>query len=334
MLSMVLEIPGADLKPVKGDRPEPCRGQVLIKVNACGVCRTDLHVVDGELKVPRLPVVPGHEIVGEVVASGAGVDSLQPGQRIGVPWLGQTCRHCSYCADGRENLCDSPVFTGYHRDGGYSEFTVAAADYCFQIPAGYSDYEAAPLLCAGLIGWRCLKLAGPGTNLGIYGFGAAAHIITQVANYQKRQVYAFTRPGDREAMSFARDQGALWAGGSEESPPCLLDCAIIFAPVGSLVPKALAAVRKGGTVVCGGIHMSDIPSFPYEILWGERQIKSVANLTRKDAIEFLEIAPLVPVKTSVCLYPLEAANQALADLRCGRLTGAAVLNTGEGREAK
>jgi alcohol dehydrogenase, propanol-preferring len=305
--------------------PSPAAGQVLVAVSACGVCRTDLHVVDGELPHPKLPIVPGHEIVGRVAAVGAGVSGFAMGQRIGVPWLARTCGICPFCREGRENLCDNPLFTGYTWDGGYATHAIADAHYCFPLPEGIADAEAAPLLCAGLIGWRCYRMAGNGTDLGIYGFGAAAHILAQVARAQGRRVYAFTRGGDSAAQEFARSLGAVWAGASEEAPPNLLDAAIIFAPVGSLVPLALKAVKKGGRVVCGGIHMSDIPSFPYEILWEERQIVSVANLTRADAREFLALVPKVGIKTEVARYPLTDANRALSDLREGRLQGAAVL---------
>jgi len=305
--------------------PRPGPGQLLIGVKACAVCRTDLHIVDGELAHPKLPLVPGHEIVGTVVEAGPETDRFAIGDRVGVPWLGWTCGACDYCRSGQENLCESARFTGYQLDGGYAELTVADQRYCFTIPARFSDVEAAPLLCAGLIGYRTLRLAGDGERIGIYGFGAAAHIIAQVARYQGRQVFAFTRPGDTAAQDFARRLGAVWAGGSDESPPELLDAALIFAPVGALVPAALAATKKGGTVVCGGIHMSDIPSFPYGLLWEERVIRSVANLTRQDAEEFLAVAPKAGVTTTTVTYPLAEANQALADLRRGALQGAAVL---------
>ena len=300
-------------------------GEILVAVSACGVCRTDLHVVDGELPHPKLPIVPGHEIVGRVAALGDGIAGFEIGQRVGVPWLGATCGGCPYCRADRENLCDTPLFTGYTRDGGYATHAVADARYCFALPDGLDDAAAAPLLCAGLIGWRSYRMAGEGTALGLYGFGAAAHILAQVAAWQGRRVHAFTRPGDTAAQAFARKLGAVWAGGSDETPPEPLDAAIIFAPVGALVPAALRAVKKGGRVVCGGIHMSDIPSFPYAILWEERQVVSVANLTRADAREFLSIAPKSGLKTEVVRYPLELANDALADLRGGRLQGAAVL---------
>jgi alcohol dehydrogenase, propanol-preferring len=325
MRAMVLPRPHMPLVLRETAIPSPAAGQVLVEVLACGVCRTDLHVVDGELPHPKLPIVPGHEIVGRVAAVGAGVSGFAIGQRIGVPWLARTCGICPYCREGRENLCDSPLFTGYTWDGGYATHALADARYCFSLPEGIADAEAAPLLCAGLIGWRSYRMAGNGTDVGIYGFGAAAHILAQVARTQGRRVYAFTRGGDSAAQEFARSLGAVWAGGSEDAPPNLLDSAIIFAPVGSLVPLALKAVKKGGRVVCGGIHMSDIPSFPYEILWEERQILSVANLTREDAREFLALAPKAGIKTEVTCYPLTDANRALSDLREGRLQGAAVL---------
>jgi propanol-preferring alcohol dehydrogenase len=301
----------------------------LIRVHACGVCRTDLHVAEGDLashlRGAKFPLVLGHEIVGSVVAKGERVGRFAVGERVGVPWLGETCGVCHYCTAGRENLCEKARFTGYHLDGGYAEYTLAHQQYCFAIPEGYVDAEAAPLLCAGLIGYRSLTLAGEAERLGIYGFGAAAHIIAQVAHYQGRRVYAFTRPGDLEGQAFARELGALWAGDSDRAPPEPLDAAILFAPVGSLVPQALAATAKGGTVVCAGIHMSDIPAFPYRILWGERVVRSVANLTRRDGEEFLTLAPQVPVHTEVQTFPLEQANAALAALREGRVRGAAVL---------
>ena len=305
--------------------PVPGPGEVRVAVEACAVCRTDLHVVDGDLPNPKLPIVPGHEIVGRIDALGADAGALRIGQRVGVPWLGHTCGHCAYCASGRENLCDEPRFTGYTRDGGFASHVVADAQFVFALDGFEDPVAAAPLLCAGLIGWRSLVAAGPGKRLGIYGFGAAAHIIAQVCRWQDRQVYAFTSPGDEAAQHFARSLGAVWAGSSAEAPPDLLDAAIIFAPVGALVPTALRAVRKGGRVVCGGIHMSDIPGFPYADLWGEREIVSVANLTRKDAVDFLAIAPQAGVKTHTRQYALADANRALADLREGRLSGAAVL---------
>jgi propanol-preferring alcohol dehydrogenase len=292
------------------------------------VCRTDLHIVDGDLISPKPHVIPGHEIVGVVEATGKEVLSLKVGQRVGIPWLGHACGKCRYCRDDQENLCDNPRFTGYQIDGGYADYTVADARYCFPISDDYGDAEAAPLLCAGLIGYRSLRMAGAGRRLGIYGFGAAAHIVAQVAQYEGRDVYAFTREGDKAAQSFARELGAGWAGSSGEQPPEELDCAIIFAPVGKLVPEALRAVRKGGTVVCGGIHMSDIPGFPYDILWGERSIRSVANLTRRDAEEFLELAPRLPVRTAIETFALSEANKVLSRLREGKFTGAAVLIPG------
>lgn len=325
MKAMVLECQGAPLRLADLPVPVPGPGQVLVEVAACAVCRTDLHVVDGDLRHPKLPLVPGHEIVGRVAAAHASVTGFKVGDRVGIPWLGHTCKACAYCRDGRENLCDSPRFTGYDIDGGYAEFAVADADYCFAIPHAYSDVDAAPLLCAGLIGYRALRMAGPGQALGLYGFGAAAHIVAQVARHGGHRVYAFTRPGDERAQAFARELGCEWAGASGERPPEPLDAAIVFAPVGALVPMALTAVRKGGTVVLAGIHMSDIPAMPYDILWGERVVRSVANLTRQDAIEFLALAPHVPVRTRVVAMPLAAANDALAALRAGALTGAAVL---------
>lgn len=325
MKAMVLQRPGWDLECVERAVPTVAPGQVLVKVAACGVCRTDLHVVDGDLTEAKLPLIPGHEIVGHVVEVGTGVAGLDTGMRVGVPWLGLTCGCCSYCRRGTENLCDAPAFTGYQIDGGYAEYVVAYADYCFPIHGDYTNAEAAPLLCAGLIGHRSLKMAGAGERLGIYGFGAAAHIVAQVARHQGWRVYAFTRAGDRRAQDFAMKLGAEWAGDSDNAPPVALDAAIIFAPVGALVPVALRAVRKGGRVICGGIHMSDIPAFPYDILWGERMIKSVANLTREDAREFLALAPGVPVRTEVETMPLSEANEALRRLRHGDVTGALVL---------
>jgi len=329
MRAMVLERPHAPLVIRERPLPAPASGEVLIEVAACGVCRTDLHVVDGELPDPALPLVPGHEIVGKVAALGSGVASLTVGERVGVPWLGATCGVCPYCRSGRENLCDAPLFTGYTRDGGYATHTVADARYCFPLPSAADPVGLAPLLCAGLIGWRSYRMAGPGEALGIYGFGAAAHILCQVAVWQGRRVHAFTRPGDEAAQDFARRLGAAWAGGSDAHPPEPLDVAIIFAPVGALVPAALAAVKKGGRVVCGGIYMSDIPRFPYSLLWEERELVSVANLTRADAREFLQVAPQAGVTTEAVPYPLAQANEALADLREGRLQGAAVLVPGE-----
>ncbi len=305
--------------------PQPGPGQIRVRVAACGVCRTDLHVVDGDLTDPKLPIVPGHEIVGTVDALGDGVVAFAAGQRVGVPWLGFSCGTCDYCAAGRENLCGAARYTGYQIDGGYADYCLADARYAFALPVGYSDSEAAPLLCAGLIGHRAYRMTGEGRRLGVYGFGAAAHIMIQVALWEGREVYGFTRPGDVEAQAFARDLGAVWAGASGEEPPQPLDAAVIFAPVGELVPEALKRTARGGIVVCAGIHMSDIPSFPYRILWEERQIRSVANLTRRDAEEFLALAPRVPVRTHTRDYPLAEANRALDDLRKGRLKGAAVL---------
>lgn len=325
MRAMVLEKPGQSLQLVDRPIPKPKAGQILLRVKACGVCRTDLHVVDGDLPMTRLPIIPGHEIVGEVVTLGEGVSQFQTGQRIGVPWLGHTCGRCPYCEMGRENLCDHPDFTGCTIDGGYAEYTVADAHYCFPLPSHYDDLHVAPLLCAGLIGYRSYALAKDAQKIGLYGFGAAAHIIAQVAVHQGREIYAFTRPGDEAAKTFACGLGAVWAGDSDHLPPEELDAAIIYAPVGSLVPAALKAVHKGGQVVCAGIHMSDIPSFPYSILWGERSICSVANLTRQDGEEFLQIAEQMEIQTEVHPYPLEQANHALNDLRLGRFQGAAVL---------
>ncbi len=325
MRAMVLEKPGSPLLMRERPLPVPAGGEILLAVAACGVCRTDLHVADGELPHPKLPLVPGHEIVGRVTALGEGVSGFALGERVGVPWLGGTCGVCPYCRSGRENLCDHPVFTGYTRDGGFASHTVADARFCFPLGEAGDDAELSPWLCAGLIGWRSYRMAGEGEALGLYGFGAAAHILAQVAKWQGRRLYAFTRQDDKAAQDFARSLGAVWAGGSEEEPPELLDAAIIFAPVGSLVPAALQAVKKGGRVVCGGIHMSDIPSFPYALLWEERRIQSVANLTRQDACEFLEIAPQAGIKAEVTRYPLARANEALSDLRDGRLQGAAVL---------
>jgi propanol-preferring alcohol dehydrogenase len=309
--------------------PTPGPDQLLIHVRACGVCRTDLHVVDGELPNPKLPLIPGHEIVGVVEAKGERVERFQIGDRVGVPWLGWACGQCDYCKNERENLCDRPGFTGYTLDGGYAEYTVADHRYCFALPADYSDAAAAPLLCAGLIGYRSLVMTGDARRLGLYGFGAAAHIITQVARSQGREVFAFTNAGDAAGQQFARHLGAVWAGDSSQSPPEELDAAILFAPVGALVPAALRAVRKGGGVVCAGIHMSDIPAFPYRLLWGERMVRSVANLTRRDGDEFLALAPRVPIKTEVETFPLEEANEALRRLRDGKVKGAAVLTVAE-----
>jgi alcohol dehydrogenase, propanol-preferring len=325
MQAMVLDRPQTRLVLRERPVPQPAAGEILIAVEACGVCRTDLHVVDGELPDPKLPIVPGHEIVGRVAALGPGVRNFTPGARVGVPWLGAACGVCPYCLSGRENLCDAPVFTGYTRDGGYATHTLANARFSFALPDNLDAAEAAPLLCAGLIGWRSYRMAGQGERLGLYGFGAAAHILAQVAVWQGRQVYAFARSGDIASQDFARSLGAVWAGGSDEMPPEKLDAAIIFAPVGALVPAALAAVKKGGRVVCGGIHMSDIPSFPYRLLWEERQLLSVANLTRRDAYEFLSVVPQAGIKMQVTRYPLGEANAALGDLRQGRFEGAAVL---------
>jgi alcohol dehydrogenase, propanol-preferring len=325
MRAMLFDRPGTPLRLATVPRPEPGPGQVLIQVGACAVCRTDLHVVDGDLGQPKTPLVPGHEIVGRIVEIGPGVDRLTLGDRVGVPWLGWTCGVCRYCRAGQENLCPEARFTGYQIDGGYAEYTVADARYVFPMPGDSSDAAAAPLLCAGLIGWRSLVMAGDGECLGLYGFGAAAHIVAQVARWQGRRLFAFTRPGDAAAQAFARRLGAEWAGGSDERPPDELDAAILFAPVGALVPAALATIRPGGTVVCGGIHMSDIPSFPYDLLWREKRIVSVANLTRRDGEDFLALAPKVPVRTEFETLPLAEANTALRRLRDGDLTGAAVL---------
>jgi alcohol dehydrogenase, propanol-preferring len=325
MRAQLLRKIGEPLAAAELPVPEPGSGQVRIKIGACAVCRTDLHVVDGELPEPKLPLVQGHEIIGTVAACGPGAERFAPGVRVGVPWLGWTCGVCEYCCGGQENLCDRARFTGYQIDGGYAEFAVADERFCFPIDARYSDVEAAPLMCAGLIGYRTLRMAGPAPRLGVYGFGAAAHILAQVARHQGRRLFAFTREGDLAAQDFARALGAEWAGPSTAMPPEPLDAALIFAPVGALVPLALAATKKGGTVVCGGIHMSDIPAFPYRLLWQERVLRSVANLTRVDAEEFLALAPKAQVKTATAAYPLERANDALADLRAGRLKGAAVL---------
>ena len=325
MHAMTLRAPRTPLVMQTRSVPVPDAGEILVAVAVCGVCRTDLHVVDGELPDPKLPIVPGHEIVGRVAALGAGVSGFSVGERVGVPWLGATCGTCAYCCAEAENLCDAPIFTGYTRDGGYATHAVADARYCFPLGEHGDEAEIAPWLCAGLIGWRSYRMAGEGATLGIYGFGAAAHILAQVAAWQGRRVFAFTRKGDAAAQDFARSLGVVWAGGSEELPPEPLDAAIIFAPVGALVPAALKAVKKGGRVVCGGIHMSDIPSFPYALLWQERHVMSVANLTRADAHEFLSIAPKAGVKCEVTRYPLARANEALSDLREGRLQGAATL---------
>jgi alcohol dehydrogenase, propanol-preferring len=324
MRAMVLDRQGQPLTLRELPEPEPAAGAVLVRVHSCGVCRTDLHVVDGDLHDPKLPLVPGHQIVGEIVERGEGTERFAVGDRVGVPWLGWTCGECRYCTSGRENLCERARFTGYHLDGGYADLAAADERFCFPIPEGYPDLQAAPLLCAGLIGYRSLRLCGDPERLGLYGFGAAAHIVCQVAVHEGRRVFAFTRPEDTVTQGFARELGATWAGGSDERPD-ELDAAIVFAPTGALVPVALQALAPGGVVVCAGIHMSDIPSFPYEILWGERSLRSVANLTRSDGEEFMALAPRVPVRTTVAEYTLEQANQALDDLRGGRVHGAAVL---------
>ena len=325
MQAMQLKQPGEPLSLVDLPDPEPAPGEVRVKVSCCGVCRTDLHVVDGDLPDPKLPIIPGHEIVGRVDEVGRDVANLRRGMRVGIPWLGSACGVCRFCRQGRENLCDRPQFTGYTRDGGYATHTVADSRFVFALPAGGDDIATAPFLCAGLIGWRSLRMAGDGRRIGLYGFGAAAHIIAQVARWQGREVFAFTRPGDAAGQQFAKTLGAAWVGGSDQAPPEKLDCAIIFAPVGGLVPAALKSLQKGGRVVCAGIHMSDIPAFPYRLLWEERQVVSVANLTREDAAEFLGIVPKAGLKTQTRAYPLREANEALSDLRAGRLEGAAVL---------
>ena len=327
MLAMVLERPHAPLVATERTAPTPGPGQVRVRVAACAVCRTDLHVIDDELPDVPHPIVPGHEIVGVVDAVGAGA-TLPVGTRVGIAWLAHTCGHCEFCDRGEENLCGEARFTGYHVDGGYAEYVLAGQDYCLRLPAGLDDLHAAPLLCAGLVGYRSLKATGAARRLGIYGFGAAAHIVAQVARFQGRDCYAFVRPGDAAAAQFALELGCAWSGDSDTAPPVPLDAAIIFAPAGELVPRALAGVRRGGVVVCGGIHMSDIPSFPYALLWGERVLRSVANLTRRDGEEFLALAPRVPIHTQVTVYPLAAVNTALDDLRAGRLQGAAVLQPG------
>jgi propanol-preferring alcohol dehydrogenase len=325
MNAMVLKKIGTPLEWTELADPQPGPSEIRVKVAACGVCRTDLHVVDGELPDPKVPIIPGHEIVGRIDLLGAGVKELKIGERVGVPWLGHTCGVCPYCLEHRENLCDHPLFTGYTRNGGFATMVIADARFAFPLGETGSDVSLAPLLCAGLIGWRSLVIAGEGKRIGLYGFGAAAHIIAQVAKWQGRDVFAFTRPGDSSTQAFARSLGATWAGGSDEKPPALLDAAIIFATVGDLVPLALKAVHKGGRVVCAGIHMSDIPSFPYRLLWEERQLMSVANLTRQDGIDFLRLVPEMGIVTKTTSYPLNQANQALADLRAGRFEGAAVL---------
>jgi propanol-preferring alcohol dehydrogenase len=325
MRAMLLEAPGEPLRAAEVAVPEPGAGQVLLRVHCCAVCRTDLHVVDGELPDPKLPLVPGHQIVGTVERTGEQAGGFTAGARVGVPWLGWTDGECRYCLAGRENLCENARFTGYQIDGGYAEYAVADARFCFPIPEDFPDLQAAPLLCAGLIGHRSLRFAGDAQKLGLYGFGASAHIVAQVAVHEGRRIFAFTSQGDEEAQGFARELGAEWAGSSQEAPPEELDAAIIFAPVGALVPAALRAVARGGTVVCAGIHMSDIPTFPYEILWGERSVRSVANLTRQDGLEFLSLVPEIPVRTEVVPFPLDEANEALGTLRSGRIRGAAVL---------
>jgi propanol-preferring alcohol dehydrogenase len=325
MHAMVLNKIGAPLKWTELADPQPGPGQIRVQVSACGVCRTDLHVVDGELPNPKLPIIPGHEIIGRIDSIGAGVEGLKMGERVGIPWLGHTCGVCPYCLEHRENLCDHPLFTGYTHNGGFATATIADARFAFPLDEAGSDISLAPLMCAGLIGWRSLVIAGESKKIGLYGFGAAAHIIAQVAKWQGRSVLAFTRPGDTSTQAFARSLGALWAGGSDEQPPEPLDAAIIFAVIGELVPLALKAVRKGGRVVCADIHMSDIPSFPYRLLWEERQLVSVANLTRQDGIDFLRQVPRMGIVTKTTSYPLTQANQALADLRAGHFNGAAVL---------
>jgi propanol-preferring alcohol dehydrogenase len=325
MRAMILDAQGRPLRQGELPRPKPRVDEILLEVHACGVCRTDLHVMDGDLRQPKLPLVLGHEIVGVVVDKGAKVERFDLGQRVGVPWLGRTCGHCGYCASGRENLCDEAEFTGYTLNGGYAEFALADARYCFSLPHAYTDAEAAPLLCAGLIGYRALVAAGDARRIGIYGFGAAAHIIAQVARWQGREIFAFTKPGDADGQRFARELGAAWAGDSSAAPPHEMDAAILFAPVGALIPEALRHTAKGGTVVCAGIHMSDIPQFPYSILWGERSVRSIANLTRRDGEAFLDIAPKAGIRTEVQTFPLASANEALQHLREGRVRGAAVL---------
>ncbi len=325
MRAMIFTRPGVPLHLVDMPMPTPAPYQLLLKVQTCGICRTDLHIIDGELDQPSLPLIPGHQIVGRVVECGSNARGFREGERVGVPWLGSTCGCCEQCLKGRENLCSEARFTGYHLPGGFAEYTLADHRFCFLLPDGYPDIQVAPLLCAGLIGYRSLNMTGDGKRLGIYGFGAAAHIVTQLANWQGREVFAFTRANDLQGQKFALEMGAVWAGGVEQQPPAELDAAIIFAPAGELVPLALKAVGKGGTVVCGGIHMSDIPSFPYELLWGERVLRSVANLSRKDGEDFLAIAPTVPIRTEVTTFGLTAANEALEALRNGSIRGAGVI---------
>lgn len=331
MRAMVLDAPGRPLRLVGLPEPVPGAGDLLVRVAACGVCRTDLHIVDGELPNPKLPLIPGHQIVGVVATAGSGALRFRPGDRVGIPWLGGSCGRCRFCTAGHENLCDEARYTGYQLDGGFAELCVADARFCFPLPAGYPDLEAAPLLCAGLIGFRAYRMAvtpggaGEVRRIGLFGFGASAHLVAQLARHEGREVFAFTRPGDEAAMGFARRLGCAWAGGTDEAPPAELDAAILFAPAGELVPAALARVGKGGVVVCAGIHMSDLPSFPYRLLWGERIVRSVANLTRQDGEDFLAVAPRVPIRTTVTAWPLEGANDALASLRAGAFTGAAVV---------
>ena len=332
MKAMLFESQGRPLRLAELPRPKPAAGEILLEVRACGVCRTDRHVLDGDLRQPKLPLILGHEIVGVVVDRGANAQRFALGDRVGVPWLGRACGHCAYCADGRENLCGDAQFTGYTLDGGYAEFALADERYCFSLPESYSDAEAAPLLCAGLIGYRALAAAGEARRIGIYGFGAAAHIIAQVARWQGREIYAFTKPGDADGQRFALELGAVWAGDSSTAPPQELEAAILFAPVGALIPEALRRTARGGTVVCAGIHMSDVPQFPYAILWGERKLRSIANLTRSDGEAFLEIAPKAGVRTEVEVFPLDAANDALERLRAGQVRGAAVLVTDRPRQ--
>lgn len=325
MHAMLLDAPGQPLRLAEIAKPTPNSHQVLLRVQACGICRTDLHIVDGELTEPRLPLIMGHQIVGTVVEAGDDTALFKPGQRVGVPWLGHTCQHCRYCLNNQENLCDYPSFTGYTLNGGYAEYAVADERFCFSIPDDFSDLQAAPLLCAGLIGFRAYRMTGEAKRIGFYGFGSAAHILVQLARFEGRKIYAFTKPKDTKKQDFARQLGAVWAGGSDESPPELLDAAIIFAPIGPLVPAALKALAKGGVVVCAGIHMSEIPAFSYDLLWEERQVRSVANLTRQDGEEFLKLAPQVPIQTEVTCFPLAKANEAIEALREGKIEGSAVL---------